>query len=144
MTWMLDNLNVIYSFHFPIATFLKCFLSPQNTSVWPWDATAVKALLKTCPSLLAPRGKKLSFAVATLPLCFTSKKQVSYLPPAFESSTKASNAKGTLLIHQREVVEVGGGALKAVLDHWTDSVWSMKDRRREREREAGGGREVTG
>lgn len=43
-------------------------------------------------------------------LCFL-KEDFFYLPLAFESSTKASNAKGTLLIHQRGDTEGCSGSL---------------------------------
>lgn len=44
-------------------------------------------------------------------LTSSKKRFFFYLPPAFESSTKASNAKGTLLIHQRGDTEGCSGSL---------------------------------
>lgn len=64
-----------------------------------------------------PEKKNLSLARqehsmrATLPLSLSQRKDFFYLPPAFESSTKASNAKGTLLIHQRGDTEGCSGSL---------------------------------
>jgi len=47
----------------------------------------------------------------TLKVTPFSEKKIFYLPAAFESSTKASTAKGTLLIHQRGEAEGCSGSL---------------------------------